>query len=52
MSILIARKAIRKISAYESNGIYLGKKLIVTFETTDKVLSTKEIEGLVSRLLK
>ena len=47
-----ARKAIRKISAYESNGIYLGKKLIVTFETTDKVLSTKEIEGLVSRLLK
>lgn len=46
-----ARKAINKIAAYEENGIYLGGQLIISFETSDKVLGTKEIERLVQRFL-
>lgn len=46
-----ARKAIKKIESYENNGIYLGERLIVTFETLNKILGTKEIERNVRRFL-
>lgn len=37
-------RALRKIESYQKNGIYLGKKLIVTFETSQYPLETKMIE--------
>lgn len=46
-----ARKAVQKIDVYESNGIYMGERLIVTFETSEKILGTKEIERIVHRFL-
>lgn len=46
-----ARKAVRKLEVYESNGIYIGERLIVTFETSEKILGTKEIERIVQRFL-
>lgn len=46
-----ARKAVNKLDVYESNGIYIGERLIVTFETTEKILGTKEIERIVHRFL-
>lgn len=46
-----ARKAVNKIEAYENSGIYLGEQLIVTFETSEKVLGTKEIEKVAQRFL-
>lgn len=46
-----ARKAIRKINAYENNGIYSGERLILTFETEKTILNTGEIERLVQRYL-
>ena len=46
-----ARKAIKKIESYESNGIYVGDRLILTFETEATVLSRKSIERNVKRYL-
>lgn len=46
-----ARKAIKKIEAYEKNGIYMGERLIVTFETSESVLGTGVIENQVRRFL-
>ena len=46
-----ARNAIRKIEAYEKNGIYMGDRLIVTFETSESVLNTNMIEKIVQRFL-
>lgn len=46
-----ARKAIKKIESYESNGIYVGDRLILTFETETTVLSRKSIERNVKRYL-
>lgn len=44
-----ARRAVRKIEVYEENGILLGERLIITFETSEKVLSTKEIKRTIER---
>ena len=44
---IYAQNAIRKIQAYEKNGIYPGERLILTFETTKNVLDME----LVSRYL-
>lgn len=44
-----ARNAVHKIEMYESNGIYMGERLIVTFETSEKILGTREIEKIVQR---
>ncbi len=46
-----ARKAVHKLDVYENNGIFIGERLIVTFETSEKVLGTKEIERIVQRFL-
>lgn len=47
-----AQNAVRKILAYEENGIYPGERLILTFETEKTVLNTKTIERIVSRYLR
>lgn len=45
-----ARKAIKKIDEYENNEIYIGERLFVTFETSNKILSTREIERILKRI--
>lgn len=46
-----AEPAIRKIHTYEDNGIFLGERLILTFETKNIILSTVDIERNVKRFL-
>ena len=46
-----ARSAVRKIESYQKNDIYLGDRLILTFETEQSVLNSKSIEGLVNKYL-
>lgn len=46
-----AKKATKKIECYEDNGIYIGERLILTFETESSVLSGKNIERNVKRYL-
>lgn len=46
-----AKGAIRKIETYQRNGIYLGERLIVTFETSDMPLNTKTMHELAQRYL-
>ena len=46
-----ARRMVRKINAYENNGIYTGEKLILTYETEQTILNTGKIEQLVKRYL-
>ena len=46
-----AQNAVRKIQAYEENGIYPGERLILTFETGKILLDTRTIERLAYRYL-
>lgn len=46
-----ARKMVRKINAYENNGIFAGGRLILTYETEQTILNTGKIEQLVDRYL-
>ena len=46
-----ARNAVRKICAYENNGILQGERLILTFETEKNVLDTRTVERLADRYL-
>ncbi|MDD5935450.1 MAG: hypothetical protein PUC65_07830 [Clostridiales bacterium] len=45
-------KAIKKIELYQKNGIYPGRGLILTYETTTHPLSSKVIEGLIEEFLR
>lgn len=44
--------AIKKIDAYEKSGIYMGERLILTFETSECVLNSETIENYARRYLK
>lgn len=46
-----ARKMVRRINAYEYNGIFTGERLILTFETEQTIINTGKIEQLVKRYL-
>lgn len=46
-----ARNMVKRIQAYEDNGIFQGEKLILTFETEQTILNTDKIEQLVKRYL-
>ncbi|MBQ3162982.1 MAG: hypothetical protein IJC02_00335 [Lachnospiraceae bacterium] len=46
-----ARNMVKKILAYESNGIFQGEKLILTFETEQTILNSSKIEQLVKHYL-
>lgn len=46
-----ARKMVRKINAYENNGIFPGERLILTYETEQTILNTGKIEQLVKKYL-
>jgi hypothetical protein len=46
-----ARKMVRKINAYENNGIFVGERLILTYETEQTVLNTGKIKQFIDRYL-
>ena len=46
-----ARSLVRKIEAYENNGIFPGERLILTYETEQSILNTGKIEQMVNRYL-
>lgn len=45
-------KAIKKIETMQKNGIYIGEKLIVTFETQSHPLNMKIVENTIKKYLK
>lgn len=47
-----AVKTMNKIEKYEANGIYLGERLIITFESTNKSMNFNRVKGLVIKYLK
>ena len=46
-----ARAAVKKIQTYEENGIYVGERLILSFETDKTILNTNDIERKVKSYL-
>ncbi len=42
-----ASRFVRKIEAYERNGIYLGDRLLVTFETADRPLNMRLFDDMI-----
>ena len=48
---MYARNMVRKIDAYENNGIFPGERLILTYETEQSVLNTGKIEQMVKKYL-
>lgn len=48
---IYAAKAIRKINAYENNGIFQGENLILTYEAGQIVLDTRKLEQFVNKYL-
>ena len=46
-----ARKMVRKLNAYENNGIFPGERLILTYETEQTILNTGKIKQLIDRYL-
>ena len=49
--ISYARNMVRRINAYENNGIFQGERLILTYETEQTILNIGKIEQLVSKYL-
>lgn len=46
-----AQKAIQKLETYAKNGIYIGKNLLVTFETLRNPLDMKMVEGMLKEFI-
>ena len=46
-----AKSAVKKIESYQRNGIHLGERLILTFETELTVLNSQIVEELVGKYL-
>ncbi|MBR6256868.1 MAG: hypothetical protein IKR23_05760 [Lachnospiraceae bacterium] len=44
-----ARSAVKKIYGYEQNGIFEGERLILTYETEETVINTRDIERKLDR---
>ena len=44
-----ARSAVKKIYRYEENGIFEGERLILTYETEETVMNTRDIERKLAR---
>lgn len=45
------KSALTKLEGYAENGIYLGEKLLVTFESSMKALQMKEVDSIIERFL-
>ena len=46
-----SEKAIKKLEEYAKNGIYIGKNLLVTFETRHKPLEMKVVEQMIKEFI-
>lgn len=46
-----SQKAINKIEQYEKNGIFIGKNLVVTFETSKQLLNMSVVENMLKEIL-
>lgn len=46
-----SQKAIQKIETYSKNGIYIGKKLLVTFETYKKTVDMRAVEQMLKTFI-
>ncbi len=46
-----ARSAVKKIYGYEQNGIFEGERLILTYETEETVMNTRDIERKLARVI-
>ena len=46
-----SEKAIKKLEDYAQNGIYIGKNLLVTFETLHKPLDMKAVEKMLKEFI-
>ncbi|MBQ7581893.1 MAG: hypothetical protein IJU25_03645, partial [Lachnospiraceae bacterium] len=46
-----AVSAVKKIDLYESNGIFVGERLILTYETQESAINTQDIKRKVQRYL-
>ena len=46
-----ARKAVNKIRYYNLSGLYLGDRLIVTFETEDRPIDIRQVNGILDFML-
>ena len=46
-----AKTAVKKLESYQKNGIYLGERLIATFETEQTLLNSQIIQQLVQKYL-
>lgn len=46
-----AKTAVKKLESYQKNGIYLGERLIATFETEQTLLNSQIIEQLAQKYL-
>ncbi len=46
-----ASKNFRKLQDYENNGHYVGKDLIITFESAEIPLNTKVVENKIKEFL-
>ena len=47
-----AERSLRKISAYEEQGFFLGETLIITYETAKYPLDQKQLQRVIQRFLK
>ena len=46
-----AKDMVKKINAYENNGLFPGERLIITYETEHFILNTGKIEQMVKKYL-
>ena len=46
-----ARTAVKKIESYQTNHIYMGDRLIITFETEQCPLNFRIVENLIEKYL-
>ena len=46
-----SEKAIKKLEDYAKNKIYIGKNLLVTFETRHKPLEMKVVEQMIKEFI-
>lgn len=46
-----AKTAVKKIESYQTNHIYMGDRLIITFETEQCPLNFRIVENLIEKYL-
>ena len=47
----VCKSAVKKIESYQTNHIYMGDRLIITFETEQCPLNFRIVENLIEKYL-